>query len=685
MSGNGRQSLPHAHRAVAFNSGLDSSTMPRGRPLALFGLALGLRLAYLFEIRALPWFEVPLIDGANYFRTARAIAGGQWLGGPAAFWQPPLYPYFIAALLRLFGERMIAIDVVQAILGALSCVLVFTIGRRVLGAAAGTAAGLVMALYGPLIHFDAQPLIPVLHIVLMLAGIDLLLAAGLEADPGRHGLLWAAAGLSWGLSAIATPNLLLAVPPVAVWIARRKGTAIEGAPLEPRPGRRVIWRSAMIFLLAVAGPVLLVGARNLAVAGEPVLISSNGGINFYLGNNADYGRTIRLRPGGEFERLAQEPENLGIVGAAAASHYFTSRAIAYLVSYPGSALRLYLRKAGDLVAGREIPRNENTYAYRSRSIVLRALLWRCGVAFPFGVVAPLALAGLVAGVGAASAGGASVGSGAAAARSGRRLLLVIAASYAASILLFFPTDRYRLPLVPLFALFAGAVLAAPRATWRKPLVLGALLAGLLLFNLDAFKATESWPEEEALNRAYALRMQGRLPESQREYERALAINPGRIDPYNALAVLAAEAGDWEEAVRRYRQLLEIAPDFVEVRRNLGQALLALGRKEEARREWEQAIHLAPGAGLALADLSLSYLEEGVLATAFDYAERAAIVRPDLPETHYALALSARALRRRDQALREFEIAARLFPAGSPGRRRAQEILETMRRRGADTA
>jgi protein O-GlcNAc transferase len=209
--------------------------------------------------------------------------------------------------------------------------------------------------------------------------------------------------------------------------------------------------------------------------------------------------------------------------------------------------------------------------------------------------------------------------------------------------------------------------------------------GLLIFNLDARRPTESWPEEAALNRAYALRVQGRMPESRREYERALAINPRRIDPYNALAVMAADAGDWEEAARRYRELLAIAPDFVEVRRNLGQALLALGRKDEARKEWEQAIHLAPGAGLALADLSLSYLEEGVLETAFNYAGRAAASRPDLPETHYALALSARALRKRDLALREFDTAARLFPPGSPGQRRAQEILEIMRRRGADPA
>jgi tetratricopeptide (TPR) repeat protein len=655
-------------------------------PLAVFAVALGVRLVYLAEIRDRPTFDVPLVDGANYFRLAQAIAAGDLLGGTQAFWQPPLYPYLLALLIALFGPSMTAIYAVQAALGALSCLLVLFIGRRLFGERAAALAAIVMALYGPLVHFDLQPLVPVLHVPLVLGGLLLMLRAGgiaaPAAAPRRDGAL---AGLLWGLAAIATPNILLAVPAAAIWAlgprcrpagAGATGTAapeaagpgaLGTAPPARAPGRRDPG-PAVLLLAGVALPVALVAARNLAVAGEPVLISSNGGINLFIGNNPDYERTLRIRPGGEFERLAQEPENLGIVSAAARSRHFAGRALRFVTGEPRAAARLYLRKARDLVAGREIPRNEDAYAYRRHSRLLSLLLWRFGIAFPFGVVAPLALAGAFAAP-APDAG-----------RRGRRLLLLYAGAYALSILLFFPTDRYRLPLVPVLALFAGSLLAAPAAAWRRPAAAAALLFGLVLFNLDAPRPRESWPEEEALNLAYALRVKGRIEEARAEYRRALVQNPRRLDPHNALAALAAQEGRWEEAAAHYRVLVDLAPDFPEARRSLGQAYLALGRREEARREWRIAAGLAPGAGLALADLCLSYLDEGYPAAAEPWCERAVRARPDLPETHLAYGLTARALRQRDRARAALAEAARLFPSGSEGRRRAEEILERMRRK-----
>jgi tetratricopeptide (TPR) repeat protein len=626
------------------------------RPAAVFVLAYALRLLYVLQIRDAPYFDVPLIDGPNYFRMAAAIASGSLTGGHQVFWQPPLYSYFLALLFVTVGNGMLAIYAVQAAVGALSCVLIYWIGKRLFDARAATAAGVIGALYGPLIHFDAQPLVPVVHIVLVLGGLLMLLRAagiGEPADPRPGGFF--SAGLLWGLAATATPNILLAVPPAAAWAWRRM-------------------RAAGVAGLLVAGvglPVLVVTARNVLVARDAVLISSNGGINFFVGNNPDYERTIRLRPGGEFERLAQEPENLGIVKASARSRYFAARAGRYLREHPGEALRLYARKTGELIAGREIPRNQDAYVYRRESWLLALLLWRFGISFPFGLVAPLALAGLFVGGQASEAQG-----------SGRRLLLLYTAAYAVSILLFFPTDRYRLPLVPVAALLAGRMLAALPGCLKRPIVPAAFLCGLVLFNLDARAPREVYPEEEALNAAYALRMKGRPQEARDAYLQAMALNPRRIDPYNALAVMAAEEGRWDEAAARYEALLEIAPDFAEVRRSLGEAYRALGRKEDAWREWRAAVDLAPGEGLALADMCMSAYEDGAIADAEAHCERAVRARPDLPETHLSMGLVARALQRRDRARAELTEAARLFPRGSAGGRRAIEILEKMRRRDA---
>src|SRR4030095_11274636 len=170
------------------------------------------------------------------------------------------------------------------------------------------------------------------------------------------------------------------------------------------------------------------------------------------------------------------------------------------------------------------------------------LLWRFGLSFPFGFVAPLALAGAAA---------VRDGAGDADRRSGRTLILLYMVAYALSVLVFFPTDRYRLPLVPVLALYAGSFPAAPPPCLRHPRVAAALAVGFVLFNLDAFRPGESYPEEEALNRAYALRTQGRLEEARDAYLQAIVVNPMRVDPYNSLAAMAAEQGRWAEAAARY--------------------------------------------------------------------------------------------------------------------------------------
>src|SRR5262245_15240375 len=229
------------------------------RALLVFVVAYAVRLVYILEIRKAPYFDVPLIDGPNYFRMAAAIASGSLTGGREVFWQPPLYPYFLALLSVTVGDRMQTIYAVQAALGSLSCVLVYWIGRRLFGARPALIGALVAALYGPLIYFDAQPLIPFLHIVLALGGILMLLrgagvgeaaGAGPPAPAAVRRRRFLGAGVLWGLSATATPNILVAVPAAAWWTWRRM-----------RPAA-----AARMFLLGVAVPVLAVTARNAVVA-----------------------------------------------------------------------------------------------------------------------------------------------------------------------------------------------------------------------------------------------------------------------------------------------------------------------------------------------------------------------------------------------------------------------------------
>jgi hypothetical protein len=96
------------------------------------------------------------------------------------------------------------------------------------------------------------------------------------------------------------------------------------------------------------------------------------------------------------------------------------------------------RRAGWLLAGDdEIPRNQEIYAARAWSPVLRILLWKVpGLTFPFGLLLPLGIVGL------------------AVASRQAPFLAASAAVLAVAVIAFFVTARYRAPLVPLLA-FAG--------------------------------------------------------------------------------------------------------------------------------------------------------------------------------------------------------------------------------------
>lgn len=86
----------------------------------VLGLALVLRVAYVFEIDQSPLFAYPAVDSETYARQALRLAEGNWLGvGQGPFWQPPLYPYFLGAVKVLFPESFFhAARLLQALMGS---------------------------------------------------------------------------------------------------------------------------------------------------------------------------------------------------------------------------------------------------------------------------------------------------------------------------------------------------------------------------------------------------------------------------------------------------------------------------------------------------------------------------------------------------------------------------------------
>jgi tetratricopeptide (TPR) repeat protein len=565
------------------------------------------RVAYILEHRASPFFYFPIIDSQIYDLMAQRFAAGAGLCDGAFFW-PPLYPWLLGLFYSAFDRDLLGARILQAAIGAGSCLLLYGIGGVVFGRTAGVAAAIAMALYGTLIYFDGELLVPSLYIFLVLGGLLLLLHA--DRRRSRPGLaLWAGAGGALGLAALARPDILLFLPLAAA-------LGIAGAASGTRWMRVARPLSLLLAALAVISVATL---RNYRAAQDFVLISSNGGINFYLGNNPDAESTVATRPGLAWVHLAGEPARAGIDGASASSRYFFVKGFAFLRQQPGAALGLYARKLATFWHSFEIGRDENAYSARQDSILLSLLLWRAGpFGFPFGLVAPLAGAGLVT---------------AFSIRDRSRLLLYLfVLAGMASVLLFFVTARYRLTIVPILILFAVRyiqwVIERMRAGHRGPVLGSAALALLLLatMNRGFASADRIYGPEEDRYLGYALYNQGRRIEAEQAYRRALDRDSTYADVHAELGQLLLEDNRPAEALVHFAAAHRLLPYSAQTRFLLGNGYEATGRPDAAAAAYRRALEVEPHPEAALR-LGILLLDGGRLAEAEGYLVEARRLLP----------------------------------------------------------
>jgi len=622
----------------------------------LFALAFLLRLVYLLEVRDHPLFHAPVIDSFHHLTEARTIVDGDFLAGAAPYWKPPLYSYFLAIWLWA-GLDLLGVRLVQIAMGALSTVLVYRLGCRTLGRPAGWIAGVGLAVYGPAVFFDAEVLMP--SLILFLNLVVLLLLVGGVPTVKRMAL----AGFILGLSAITRPDVLL-FGGVAALIVLIRETARRG-------GSR--WRGMYLagtLVLTLAVPVGAVTIRNAAVSDRTVLVSANGGANFYAGNHPAYVQSSGMWMSFPAHRIRATLEAAGISDS---DRFYYRRALRDIREHPSEWLRVLTEKARLLVNGYEISSNRDIYRERESSGLLGILLWRKVVAFPFGIVMPFAFVGILLAL-----------------RRWREhaWLLGYVGAYSAAMVLFFLTARFRMPLVPALLLFGGyaahrmvgSVRNARWTTVAAPAVVLFLVFALANSNPGSTVHLPPWTEEHL---AMAAHGGGRHDEAERLLKKTIGERRraprellrlatvyeamGRID--DAIATLAAIEDvpdvhpDWratahttmadiltsngraEEAIPHRRRVVEIDPDssyhrgkayfhlglghFMQrhARVEIGKILESLGRSSEAAVEYRAQIAADPGDPEVLARLALVEVQGGEYDAAVHTLERYLALNP----------------------------------------------------------
>ena len=534
--------------------------------LFLFSFALLCRALYLHQIAAgSPFFDAPMVDAQTFFLQAEQFAATSSLGDEP-FTGPPLYPAFLGALYWLFGADFFAYRLIQFTLGALSPVLLYLIGRQVFCPGIGLAAGAVAAVYGPLIFFEGELLPPGLAIFLNLSLVLFLLRAGIVENP------WSclAAGLLLGVAGLAVAHVFLFGLGVAGWIFLGRDLGLSA-----RLGR--------VLLLAL-GVFLVIGGttwRNYHKGGDLVLLSSDSGLSFFLGNNPDQARTVRLGPGADWDELVRQPAREGFEKPSEQSAYFWRAALSFAREEPAAFLRLLAAKAFDFWQGGEIRHHTDINYARAHSALLAGLVWHHWLAFPFGIVGPLALVGVLLAIVERRAG----------------LIVLFVLCYAAAVIAFSATARYRLPAVPLLILlacYAGAWLKdrVSARQWRSLLP----AAGLLLLVAWPLNARAVAPAEDARDRYYvglAYASKGMPARAALELRRALDLDEGHYDARLKLGELLVDLDNPAEAREQFRLLAQRFPLRADPRRNLANLYLEENRIEAAVALFEEIVELEP--------------------------------------------------------------------------------------------
>ncbi len=627
----------------------------------MLGIALVLRLAHWAAVRGMPFVGQLVMDSQEYDRWARAIAAGDWRGS-GVFFQAPLYPYLVALIYKLGGGRIDAVYLVQIALSVAGIYALYRAARLTVGERAGIAAAGLAAIYGPFLFYDVQLLkeSPATAVVCFLlwtiaaarsgggrvaeetpaqilrsaqddggggirsarvgsaSGIRFARDDGAGELGGRRGL-WLLAGVLTGVLALLRENALLVAPLLLPLAWRRVAEASRRQRL-----RSAAWRSAA-FVLGVALALAPVALRNGIVGGSFLPTTFQGGVNFFIGNNAAAdGAYHPIVPGKQIPALERrEPirvaeEALGRrLSASEVSGYWLGRALGWARAHPGAFVGLQARKLGMYFRWYEWPDAVDYYWIASLSPVFRLPLLEYGGALL------LAAAGALLALARRRRGEATAGGDLAPA-------LVFLAAWVASTIVFFLFSRYRLPAVPALLVLGGLPIAALAESWRGRRAGGkssrlatAGWASVCLVALMLPILAGYGPRLDLVdyNLARLAEERGDADEAAAEYRAALDADPGNFLAYLNLGDLAARRGDFAAALPLFAQAARREPRSDDAESNLGGALLALGRPAEAAAHLDRALALNPENLSALHNRALLALAEGDVATARAMNER----------------------------------------------------------------
>lgn len=243
--------------------------------IGIFILALVVRVAFILAWGGGKDFYDSHFDQFIYVDIAKNIVSGYGFStsfdvfvatafAPTAI-EPPLYPIFLAAIFRLFGQHLLIVRLFQACIGSLMVFTVFLTGKKVADRAVATVAAFIVAVY-PLFVMYSRPIITDLIYSFWISALVLLFAYFVTGTFRRiHFVLW---GVLVGIAFLIRPEVLLFAPligPFAVYWAAKS---------TPAGKQQAVWKAIGSCVLAALTFFIVISPwaiRNSQSFGEPLI------------------------------------------------------------------------------------------------------------------------------------------------------------------------------------------------------------------------------------------------------------------------------------------------------------------------------------------------------------------------------------------------------------------------------
>ena len=299
----------------------------RPKRLVLYIVLVGIVCRLLFVLFFPRVEESHLMDSTRYMKTAKHLLEGrgfsEWGTRPTAF-APPMYPFFLAGIFKIFGYNSEVVKIIQAILGGVTCWIIYRMGCLMFEEKVGIVASLMMVFYPDLIALTGYLYTEILYIfILSLTFLFLMrvfLRKGSKVD-------WILAGVLLGVSILTRHALILFPIFILILLSFSRAT-------------RDHFKRLLVFVFVCYGVLIPWIIRNYLCFGEFIPVATGVGATLWVGSYIPHEGEYRYSESSE--KVMEESR--GAKSLAEGDKILFIKAFQNIISNPGEYGYIVLKK-----------------------------------------------------------------------------------------------------------------------------------------------------------------------------------------------------------------------------------------------------------------------------------------------------------------------------------------------------